>query len=35
MDNFHTQQSLLSKGWRGVGMKILQEKYHIEFVKHY
>jgi hypothetical protein len=35
MDNLHTQQSLLSKGWRGVGMKILQEKYHIEFVKHY
>ncbi|MGM0853729.1 MAG: GNAT family N-acetyltransferase [Bacillota bacterium] len=33
MDDFPTQQSLLTTGWRGIGMKILQEKYHIEFVK--
>lgn len=34
MDDFHTQQSLLTTGWRGIGMKNLQEKYHIEFVKY-
>ncbi|WP_044340220.1 hypothetical protein [Rossellomorea aquimaris] len=34
MDDFHTQQSLLLTGWRGIGMKRLQDNDHIVFVKY-